>query len=389
MKNTACKIFLFTCLISVGQQSIAQTDSLQHFSFRGYLKNLQTWSWPGDPDLLSTDGQFHNRLIFKYNPDSAWTMDLELRNRFFYGESLKAAPDVFAENLEADPGLWDGSFVLLKNEAVVLHSKMDRLWVNYQHRSFEATLGRQRINWGIATTWNPNDLFNAWNFLDFDYEERPGVDALRLQQHFGGFSTLDFAVKPGKNEHDWIGALRYGANWKHYDFQWLAGRYHDQWTAGMGWAGALGQAGFKGELSVFKPQQRDSAATVSLTMQLDYLFSVGVYASAGFLYAGAAPGNGLNQSALQAENLAPDRLMPVRWSFLGVLSYPFTPLVNGSATVVYSPTDQLLILAPNAAYNISGSWDIDLTGQFFFGKLSGLKFADLYNAVFLRTKWSF
>ena len=35
--------------------------------------------------------------------------------------------------------------------------------------------------------WNPNDLFNAFSFVDFDYEERPGSDALRIQKYTGYF----------------------------------------------------------------------------------------------------------------------------------------------------------------------------------------------------------
>lgn len=39
--------------------------------------------------------------------------------------------------------------------------------------------------------WNPNDWFNTYNYFDFDYEERPGTDAIRVRVYFkDGMSSL-------------------------------------------------------------------------------------------------------------------------------------------------------------------------------------------------------
>lgn len=385
-KKACLAALLLGCLNMAG----AQDEKPVRFQFRGFLKNLQTWSWAENPDRLQNDGFLHNRLIFKVFPDSNWTFDLETRNRVFYGESVKSVPDYYAGLLDRDPGFWDGSFNILKNDALIFNTQIDRLWLGFDKNNWQIRLGRQRINWGIATTWNPNDLFNAWNFLDFDYEERPGSDALRVRRAFGGFSAFELAVSPARDGKKWIAAVRYGTNWKNYDFQWLAGRFRDQWTLGFGWAGRLGQAGFKGEASVFKPEQGDSAATLSLTMQIDHLFPKEWYVSGGFLYAGAAPNGDLNPAALATAQLSPDRLMPVRWSLLASVARPITPILTASFTAVYSPKNNFLIAVPTLAYNIRENWDIDLTGQIFLLETPpGGRFRDRYAAVFLRTRWSF
>ena len=60
-------------------------------------------------------------------------------------------------------------------------------------------IGRQRINWGVNLAWNPNDLFNAYSLIDFDYQERSGVDAIRFQYYTGEMSSIEFAIQPGEN----------------------------------------------------------------------------------------------------------------------------------------------------------------------------------------------
>lgn len=373
-------IFLFFSPTLFGQN-----EKLQ---FSGYLKNMQTWAWTETPNLFLNDGFLHNRLIFKWTPDSLWTLDVAVRNRLFYGETVKYFPG-YADLLDHDNGLWDGSFIPAKSKNLILSTQIDRLWLNWQRGCWDFRLGRQRINWGVATTWNPNDLFNAYNFLDFDYEERPGSDAIRIQFKTDTLSHLELAFSPGKNRDSHIGAFRYQTNFRGYDLQLLAGRYHDQWMLGGGWAGNLGQAGFKGEGSVFKSESVDSAATLSLTAQIDHLFPGEWYVSGGFLYAGAAPNGDFRPEQLARTALEPNRLMPVRWSVMATVAKPLTPILNGTLTVLWSPKRNLLLFMPALAYNIRENWDLDLTGQLFFWELPDKSWGDRYDAVFLRLRWSF
>jgi hypothetical protein len=366
----------------------AQTDRPAPWQVNGYIKNIQSLSWAPGANALLRDGFLHNRLTVKWTPDSSWTAEAAVRTRLFYGESVAAVPG-FANSLDHDNGLWDGSFILVRQANWVLHSQIDRLSLGWQSGRWTIRAGRQRINWGIATTWNPNDLFNTYNFLDFDYEERPGTDALRVRYQTGQFSSLEAAISPGRTRHDWTSAVRYSTNWHGYDWQFLAGRYHDQWTTGIGWAGSLGEAGFKGECSFFKPALRDSAGTISLCAQVDHLFAHQWYVSGGFLYAGAASNGQVDLQSLASITLGPDRLMPVRWSFLATVAKPVSPLLNASLTTVWSPEFNLLILIPTVAYNIKENWDIDLTGQLFNIQLPGGAFKNRYNALYLRLRWSY
>lgn len=364
----------------------AQGDTTaRKWELRGYVKNMQTLSWAGPQKLSQTDGFIHNRLIFNYKPDSNWTIDAELRNRLFYGEGSRTGGAYYANLLDKDNGLWDGAFVG-RNDVLLWSTLIDRLWIDYARAGWRVRVGRQRINWGIATTWTPNDLFNAWNFLDFDYEERPGSDAILIQKRLGGSLTVDAAVSGSRTDSSHVAAVRISSNWKEYDLQWIVGVYKGQYTVGTGWAGPLGQFGFKGEMAWFGAA---TGSTFSATMQLDRLLPHSWYISTGMLYAGGASNNLLQPSSLAVNTLAPDRLMPVRWSAIVTVAKPLTPILNATVALVYSPRFNLFIAVPMLAYNIKEDWDIDLTGQIFMLQTPGDRFRDQYLSVFLRLRRSF
>jgi len=117
----------------------------------------------------------------------------------------------------------------------------------------EVRVGRQRINWGVNLAWNPNDIFNAYNFIDFDYKERPGTDAVRFQYFGKNMSGFEVAYSPRAEWRQHTAALMYRLNAQGYDIQLIAGQYQTDVTAGIGWAGNLGNSGFKGEAQWFGP----------------------------------------------------------------------------------------------------------------------------------------
>ncbi len=109
---------------------------------------------------------------------------------------------------------------------------------------------RQRVAWGTAWVWNPTDIFNPLDVLDFDYEERPATDAIRLQYYTGAVTKLDIAYKPAKDPENQILAGLWSINNWNYDFNFIAGMRFKRWLAGFSWTGDILNAGFRGELLV-------------------------------------------------------------------------------------------------------------------------------------------
>ena len=135
-------------------------------------------------------------------------------------------------NISNDTGIIDLSNFFVDKPKFKLHSMIDRMWFKYQKNKIEISIGRQRVNWGINTIWNSNDLFNAYNFIDFDYIERPGSDVIRFIYNGDNLSSLEFVYKPNLNNIGVIAAL-YKINKIGYDFQFFGANYYDQdWKNG-------------------------------------------------------------------------------------------------------------------------------------------------------------
>ncbi|MCF4101575.1 hypothetical protein L1I30_07850 [Gillisia sp. M10.2A] len=353
----------------------------------GYIKNLHEFSFVDKLEQLQWTTTLHNRLNFKFIPSEEITLRLELRNRLFYGDNVKNILG-FSEMISNDNGITDLSWNIIDNNDVLFNTTIDRALVNYIKGNWDITLGRQRVNWGMNLVWNPNDIFNTYNFLDFDYEERPGSDAIRVQYYLGDFSKIEVTAKKGRSKDDHIVAAMYKFNKWEYDIQLITGVYQKDWVIGAGWAGNLKNAGFKGEVSYFVPYETyfNSENVLSTSVSIDYGFKKGLYINGSVLYNSSA--NALSGSIgnLLYTNLSAKNLMPYKYSGFLQLAKEFTPIFRGTLSTIYSPTNQSVIVMSSLDYSIATNWELNFTGQSFF------EFEDyntLGNSLFVRLRWSF
>jgi hypothetical protein len=361
----------------------------------GYLKYLTSVYFLQQPTpLLLQDNLIHNRLNFSWYPNADWTVKAALRTRVFFGEFVKSQPNFGSAILRAD-SLKNGytdylSWTLLDERGGVVHSTIDRFYAQYSKGNWDIRLGRQRINWGINTIWNPNDIFNTFSFTDFDYEERPGSDALRVQYFTGVASSVEFAVKAFTNWEQATAALLWKTNKWEYDFQFLAGVFESNLVLGGGWAGAIKGLGFKGEWSYFYDWKRQSRQRHSFagTLSFDYLFASKTYLVAGLLY----NSNGsLSASSTELFGYQPSakNVYPYQYGISLTLSQPIKERFSLGLTAIYSPGEShSLFVTPNFAYTINEQWDLSLVGQVAFNTDGGAYVSPL-QVVFLRFKFSF
>ena len=381
------KLYFIYLIMLFSFNVFAQQDKNEHIELSGYIKYLNAFSFVDRLEQLEWTSLLHNRLNLKYTASKAILMRLEFRNRAFYGNGIKNTYG-FSDLISYDNGMVDLSWNIIDNGNFILNTTIDRALINYTKAKWDITLGRQRVNWGINLVWNPNDIFNTYNFLEFDYEERPGCDAIRVQYYLGDFNKIELVAKKGKYSNDNNLAVMYKFNEWSYDIQFITGIYKKDWVIGTGWAGNLKNAGFKGEVSYFMPFESylNSENVLSASISMDYGFKKGLYLNGSILY-----NSGVEKSSKSIENLlntvlSPKYLMPYKFSGFLQLAKAFTPIFSGSASIMYSPTNQSVIIIPNIKYSLVDDWEIDVIGQSFF------EFEDynsLGNNLFIRLRWSF
>lgn len=381
-------VLLLPVLVFAGEEKKCEKDPNKPKNYRiyGYVKYLLTTNFIDGADQIITDNLIHHRLNVRYYPHKNWTLAVDVRNRFHFGQLVQTVPN-FASYLDNDD-IYDMSWAPLQAKAAVWHLMLDRAYIDFTKDKWQLTVGRQRINWGINTVWNPNDIFNAFNFYDIDYEERQGSDAVRLQYYTGVASSIEVAGKIAYRKEDVTAALLWKTNKGSYDIQVLGGVAGTDIVLGGGWAGNIKGAGFKGEFTYFHPyEQIDSFGVFTGTIAADYSFKNSLFMTLGYLY------NSNGDMHPQVFNLAltdisAKNLSPYSHSILLQASYPITPLWNASLATIYSPGDNALFINPALGYSITSNWRLDAFSQLFFTTVND-KYDLQGNTLLLRIKWSY
>lgn len=381
MKRLFWFLILITSLNTFAQEQ--QHWWHKHIELGGYVKYLNTLNFHDSRDLL-TDNLWHNRMNFHFYVNEQITLNAGLRNRVFYGDLIKNP--FYRQSLAKDEGMLNLSKIIIDQPNVFMISNLDRLNVDYTYQNFELTLGRQRINWGKNLVWNPNDIFNTANFLDMDYEEKPGTDALRLRYNIGEMSQIDVAYTSDKtfDTEKSILALAFHSVYKSYDYQLVAAKYLKGYMLGLGWEGNLKNFGFKGESSYFI---EDTNKVFVGSISLDYAFKNGINWMASGLYNGGFDThNPLAVLNLLNTHLDAKNLFPSRWAFYNQFSGNFGAAWQWSFGTVYGTQNRLIVFIPQLQYSIADNWEMDIFGQSFFADIPNIR---QRNILTFRLRYSF
>jgi len=381
-------------LLLIFSVSVRGQEKFSSFEFKGYLSNMQSAMFEDPKEDWIIDGLFHNRLNFYWYGGEHFNASIQFRNRLLYGETLKLIPG-YIDNIAKEDGLFDLSFNLLSGESYVLNSAIDRIWFQYTTEGFSATVGRQRINWGQTFVWNVNDVFNTYSYFDFDYEERPGSDAVRLQFYPNYTSTIETAVKID-SAHRITAAALYRFNVFSYDIQLLAGILSEEdYLGGLGWSGNIGGAGFRGEATYFHPKHNfsDTSGMFMGSLGLDYTFPNTLMLQGEYLYSSNPYTSSFGFIDYYGGPLTVKQLAFTEHSLFASGSYQITPLFFASLSGMYFPKMKGYYIGPNLSYNILSNLDLAFYLQYFNVEqesfITGNNARQQITLWFLRLKWSF
>lgn len=375
-------IILLTIIVNT---SIAQKST----DLNGYVSNLESAIYDKDSENLINENLIHNRLNFEWVPNEKITFHAGLRNRLIWGDRLRIDP-TYSKGIAKDHGWMNLTRNVIDEKDFFLNMTLDRFYFKYYLENLEATLGRQRINWGRNLVWNPNDVFNVYSFFDFDYEEKPGADAFRLQYYLNFASSVDIAISANrKGEITSAGLLK--VNKFGYDWQILGGIINENdMVAGFGWEGSIKNVGFRGELSYFSPTKNKDSVENKLiaSLSFDYMFSNELSIRLETMYSQMSDdekNKGLVEymtQELTARNMALSET-----SLFFQISKPITPLLNASLSTMYFPSLDGYFLNPLLDYSLSDKLNVMLLAQIFDMKVKGK--SQSLNMVALRLRYSF
>lgn len=359
------------------------------FDYSGYLKELGALGVDSEFEHTQYDNIIHHRIETELGLGKFFTLNADARNRLLTGYSIRHNPGSIRSQYDRDPGYADLTHVWFDTDDSIFQTNIDRLSLQYSNGPFDATIGRQRINWGRTFVWSPNDLFNNFAYLDFDYEERPGTDAVHASYSWSYASSLEGAWQFGDSWDKSVVAGMFRGSLGTYDVQGVLGHYYDQLAVGAGWSGYISGAGLKGEITYFHPEDNftDESGNISATAGMDYMFNNSIFLRGELLYNG-----GFQRSRNPAQQL----LEPPRANNLFVAetaafldaSYPFHPLINGSLGTMLSFDRSIYVIIPQVLFSVTDNIDFLLLSQLLYGDV--LQDATpTPNLFYFRLKWSY
>ena len=370
-------------------------NAQEQWMMKGYVKGLSAMQTLGDEGEIALENTLHNRFDVNWYMSDKFSFTVGMRNRIIVGNNVTLIPG-YGDYIARDNGYFDLSWLWAEDDSWIGVTQLDRLMLDFTTGNLQITLGRQRINWGQTFVWNPNDLFNTYSYFDFDYEERPGSDALRIQYYLGMSSKLELSTSLNSDKKlTSVGLYRF--NTGGYDLQFLGGIYTEtDYVLGGGWSGSIKGGGFSGEITYFHPmdQEEDPDSEVTATIHYDYTFRSSLNLQFEALY------NGFGQEDLASgigdlvfQDLSPKNLFPTQLAFFGSGAYDVTPLFRVMLAGIYGPEGNFYYVGPTLIYSLSNTMELTGVGQFYSSDEvfdeNGEPLITTGAALFVRFKWSF
>ncbi|MBN1115569.1 MAG: hypothetical protein JXA77_00065 [Bacteroidales bacterium] len=395
MKKTFIILFLGLSLSAHSQSK---------FDYYGYLSGMPQYMHIDSINYYQ--GILHNRMNFFYYPNNNFSFSVQLRNQLLYGDlvEMSAYEDGFVSESYFLPLTFQQTF----NDKGFLSLSADRFYGQYTKGNFDIKVGRQRINWGQTFAWNPNDIFNTYNFFDFDYLERPGADAIRIQYFTGATSQLDFAAKIDSANNITAAALYRFNKWR-TDFQVIGGYYsqsyidtvtfhtdtESDYVLGLSFTTDLKGVSLRTESSYMiptddSPFQKD---LLLISVGLDYTLPVNLSFVTEFFYTNQVQPMTSGLLSMYSRPMTVKSMVFTHYNLFAQASYPVTPLINASFGGMVFTDENLdgFYVGPSIDYSLNDNLVLAVYGQIFGFRTVylGEVTETLISMGFLRLKWSF
>lgn len=378
------RAFQFTMLFS-----LLLWDYVNAQEVKGHIKLLHNLFIPY-PDTLIwfTDQSIENRLEFKYNTWEWFRIEAHMRNRFIYGDFVENIPN-YSSLIDNSRNFIDLSLIWSDGRSFVGHTEFDRLFAKITYHNIEFTVGRQRINWGIDWVWNPNDVFNTFSYLNLEYPERPGTDALNLKVYTGSLSYIDIVYQPNKTVDSSAYGFRYRTNVSQTDFQVLVARMAGYYVLGGGFSSEAWQFAIRSEISYFHAHKASNKDGWVATLSADHSFGSNNFAQIGALFNSfGSKGSHNPLSIIEPRVQSPMMLSRGKVSlFVGVNS-TVVSLFTPSLSILTNPVDWSAAVIPSIGYSASDNLMLSFAAMLFTGQQTN-EFPNIGQFIYCKVLWNF
>lgn len=362
-----------------------------NWDLHGYINyRLNGYFVEDEDNYLEQALQQRFNYEYRYSPE-LW-FNAGLRNRLIYSDAVDT-PD-YAHWVGHDSGSMDLSVNWLEDDKVVANSQFDRMYFSWKQDDWLVRVGRFRINWGMTTIWNPNDIFNTYSVYDTDYIERAGTDGFLIGKKMGVASGFELVFSPvGKEDRrSRCYAGRYFFNYESWDMQLIAGKIEQDNVVGFGFAGAVNDAGVRGETSIFEPigdertRQFDRAAISSLEMDYSFNSQRNWIIRGGILHLSSTHTPDSSVTYL-TQQVSVRTLSFTEFTGYAEVGFDLTALNRSTLSTMYYQ-DESIYLCYSNVYSLTDNWQLTTSVQHFNGSHSSLFGITPTTSIYTMIQWN-
>lgn len=243
---------------------------------------------------------------------------------------------------------------------------VDRLNVQFSSDNLTIKIGRQPINLAATYYFTPNDFFAPFAAQTFYRTYKPGVDAARLDWHWGELSQLSlYTVLNYPLDNSYSAGRQTSPDWSETSvlarastlidtFEWavLFGKDHGDAIVGIDFQGELFDwLGVRGEGHLRFPDELNQSRDAKFSLGLEHRFESSLTLRLEQFYqrSGASNAQSYSLTTQASDNTF---YLARNYTALGA-SYEFTPLLNGDVVCLYNHNDQSSLVALYATYSLS------------------------------------
>ncbi len=379
-----CFTFILVIFFLFAQQNFifAEENKLE---INGSYKNL----WTTTQSRTSQENFYADlnrlRLEFKQQMDP-WSFYLTLDNDAIINDFANTADfELIRSKTQEKLTSADLDKVSVDNDHLYLKHSIHRAYVKYYQEKFQATIGKQSIDWGKMRFYSPLDVFNTLSPIDLDKDNRLGIDALNFNFSPEAFSGMNMVLAPGENYEKTSLGLNLTKKVSTYDLALIFASIKKDEVLGLSFDGYLKDMGLRGEISQTRQDSHKDFLRISLGA--DYNFTDKIYALLEHFFNGGHDDNDL--SALTTSYRALQKILSLKKHLTSFfLKITLTPLIQLNHSVIYDWDGKSTVYNPEMRYNIITNVDLAVGVQLFFGG-DNSEFGDYEHLYYAELKWFF
>jgi len=346
---------------------------------KGYYKNLALISKTGDNDRYFLD---LNR--FRLDLSESWKETFVLKIIYdqegLLGSFLRTNEFQRIKSFEKHD-LLDLDGELVDRKDFYWHHYLYRAYLRFQSEKFNFSMGRQRIAWGTGKFWNPTDIFNPFNPIQVERDERMGVDSIDAEFFIKPMTAINLVYAPQDSSSRSKGALKFKTTYKDWDFSLLGGKSLKDKVVGGDFATTIFDGGFRGETIYYFAHPRKNY--LQFILNYDYTFKNSFYFLVEYLYnSGPLSKSEFLQLIDRGNSTLTKHLIGLN------LGYDITPLFRGDLYFIYGPERNGVFIHPKLRYSLKQNIEV-VGGMQWFSQRKGSEFELDQNLYFILIQYYF